>query len=239
MTLTDTRRRWATLALGLLLALGGLLVLPPMISGTPTTVAAPPAVATPSGNPSTPTEQPQAEPECPVRELPHYYTFDPGKESKNAYGPPIVATANMTTMRSYVERRICGYLDVNALEWVGGDWALFASIKSDVDGTDRNHRYESISTWADDVNEFLPRIQWDQAELFIDNRGNTHVDSYYMIRGDDYRPDVWPDDKWEGPSEYLILPVRRRDGKLVKTMLRLECGLQPVHPREHLAVLDA
>jgi hypothetical protein len=145
----------------------------------------------------------------------------------------------MLDMRQYLEDRVCGDLVDHSTKWIGGDWSLFASLKSEVDGTDRNLRFDSISEWADALNEFLPRIKWEKATLFIDNRGNTKVDSYYMIRGDDYRPDVLPTTKWEPPSDYLILPVARQDGTIVKLMLRLQCGFQPVKPYEQLEVLKA
>ncbi|HSE60719.1 MAG TPA: hypothetical protein VLA88_00315 [Candidatus Saccharimonadales bacterium] len=217
----------------LLLALGILVPASVAVASMPVYLADAKQVPVKAQPPSdTPFFTPQPD-ECPVRVAPHYYAFDSGKESKNAFGPPVTVTANMTDMRKLFERPVCGYMKA-AHHKVGGDWALFASLKSEVDGTDRNHRFKSVDAWAGSLNEFLSRVDWNKAFLYVDNRGNTRVGTYYMVRGRDDRPDVRAATKTEPPSHYLVLPVRRHDGTVVKLILRLECGFQPVRPHERL-----
>jgi hypothetical protein len=214
MIIADNRRRWAVLALVLGVALFALLVLPPIIGGGP--AAAPPVATAP------PSAEPTREPECPVRTDPYYYALQGMKQSPNAFGPPVILWNGAASARSEFLFRVCGSRKLV----IGGDWALFSTIKAEVDGTDRNERFSSVDSWAATLNQFLRRIDWSMSRVY--RARPVAVSTYYMLKGDDRRPVVHPDSYKEEPeSTYMTLPVRSR-GQLVVVTLRLDCGFQPV-----------
>jgi hypothetical protein len=235
MVLSDSRRRWVALIVALAAGLLGLLVLPPMISGTPTTAAAPPAATTPSDRP--PTQTPTTPPTftCAVIAPPHYYRYDDGRESLNAFGPPVESFFGFAATRQTFTRRMCGFVDI-AAQKDGGDWALLATYKHVVDGTDLNQHYKSAQEWAALLDDFMSRIQWDNAVPFR-NLHPMPAKSYYMLENKQRGPPmVALGHKVEPASNYLLLPVTRYNGTTVWLMLRYECGFQPVFPDKPLTV---
>jgi hypothetical protein len=181
---------------------------------------------------------------CAVTQAPsHSYTFDPGKESKYAYGPPVRLLASLPQAQSLrgarqeLRDRLCGYAvgTLRGTRWVGGDWSLLASLKSEGDGGDPNRRFATAQEWATALDGFLDEMVWNKAILYNDPTSR-EVNTFYSVRGPDGVPVVRSTMKWEPPSTYLFLPVRRHDGTTKWLMLRLECGFQPVHPVKPLVV---
>ncbi len=222
MRIADDRRRMALLALPVAAALGALLVLPPLAS---TDVAPQPAAAQ-SVTPNVPTP-PHSDPEslCGVRTRPHHYTFDAGKESEHAFGPPV-----KTSVKLELTRRLCGYLDHNRQEVVGGDEALLRALTAMADGTDAN-RTLTPEQAAAEARDFTSRLVWEDSRLVIQApRPNRPVWTLFMIDGPGNVPrirDKWLPDTPE--SDYLEIPVRRHDGTIVVLRLRENCGFQPVY----------
>lgn len=223
MKIADNRRQIAWAGLPVLAALGALLVLPPLAS----TDATPQPAATQSV-PNVPTP-PHPEDICGIRSAPHYYTYEAGKESEHAFGRPV--TRNVKT--ELVER-LCGYLDTDRQEVVGGDEALLRALTAMSDGTDAN-RTLTREQAAAEARDFVSRLDWDKSYLVLQAaRPNQPLWTLFMVGTPGTAPvvhDQWMADTPE--STYLEIPVRQHDGKVIVLRLRLKCGFQPVYYSPH------
>jgi hypothetical protein len=195
----------AVAATALALIVGGLAFTQVQVI-TPTAIVTQPA----------PTPTATAKPKCGAPLGPHYFARDPGKESPNAFGPPVGASTTPEVV-DVAKLHICV------------DWRLMTTLKHVVDGTDPNMRFATHQAWQRVVDDFYGRVVWDKASTGrISFRPGVKVSTFYMLLDSGGVPVVYPWWMIEPDSDYLALPVRRYNGTVTTLFLRLECGLQPI-----------
>ena len=215
IVVSDRTRRLGWLCLLVLTAIFGLLVLPPLATPDPTV----PVAKQPPGTSHL------VAPQCGNLDVPsHYYTYEKGKESDNAFGPKVRATNATDELR----RRLCGYTTPDGLV-ASGDWALLLALQGMVDGTNPN-RPLTLQQWQEQVWEFTERIDWDRYYIVHEDARRESLFTLYMTGTPGTQPAIHS--YWKGSqraSTYLLISVKQRSGDYSKLKLRLDCGFQPVY----------
>jgi hypothetical protein len=162
--------------------------------------------------------------------VPYAYAAAPGVTEPLAFGPPVEGSTPLSAaaVNGVLIQRLCGGPETPGGRVRAPDRRLFAAIDAAVNGTDPN-RPLTREQWAGGVDRFITTDG-----RFVDARVETlTVPAGTGTYGMTPRPGADPlvlttrlahDDT----SRYLLLPVRARDGHVVRLTLRLRCGFQPV-----------